>query len=211
MPIGGVPAPTHWQETCLDIHMWLISNCFLFAQTLLQVTRQLNQIILQVLQNIFNSSNKTTCATKTHTKISLFKNHFYNTLKNTLLLISINFLLLILKSEMMTKRARSAEHQKKCHTVPLNAVKWTHWELPECDTPLPPLWLAEAPSLSPSRLAAGIQGLGGEVSIKNLVACAVSATLPTMPLSPSLSLPVTSLLFPPFSLSIYADLAVALA
>lgn len=110
MPIGGVPAPTHWQETCLDIHMWLISNCFLFAQTLLQVTRQLNQIILQVLQNIFNSSNKTTCATKTHTKISLFKNHFYNTLKNTLLLISIHFLL-ILRVKWWLKE--SAEHQKK--------------------------------------------------------------------------------------------------
>ncbi len=75
----------------------------LFAQTLLQVTRQLNQIILQVLQNIFNSSNKTTCATKTHTRFLFLKITFITPWKNTLLLISINFLLLILRVKWWLK------------------------------------------------------------------------------------------------------------
>lgn len=106
MPIGGVPAPTHWQETCLDIHMWLISNWFLFAQTLLQMTRRLKS--KPSLQNIFNSSNK-----NPH-KDFFLQNHYY---KHTLIYFN-SFPPPRFHWETMTKRA---EHQEKCHTVPLNA------------------------------------------------------------------------------------------
>ncbi len=108
MPIGGVPAPTHWQETCLDIHMWLISNLLRPC-----CKWQDNSIKAQYCKTF------SIYPTKPTRRFLFLTITFITPCKN--MLIPFNSFPPRFNRETMTKRARSAEHQEKCHTVPLNA------------------------------------------------------------------------------------------